>query len=117
MIDYIVPGFNQGFIVIPNSMTVAQGEIATFNCQHHNADTIGWRVDNSYRLPSSAFGRTLLLPDGGVLYILTINGLSEYNMTRIECVAITNGEHEHISPIAYLYVQGDNFINFYSILC
>ena len=88
--------FSQGFIVTPNSLTVVEGETANYECQHHSADSIGWRINQSYQLPMSTSGRTVSSPNGGIIYILTIEAISEYNTTRIECVA-------------YLYIQGDNY--------
>ena len=83
--------------------------MAVFQCQHESADIIGWRINQSHRLPSNSSGYSENLADGGIVYMLAVVALSEYNETAIRCVAISHhGDQEQVSPVAYMFVQGDN---------
>ena len=111
-----------GFSKSPSSQSVCEGELARFQCQHPFATAIGWRVNGSYvgtgsRLPSNI---TLDRDDSdGRLDTLSIVGVSSYNGTEIECIAIFPNRSRIISPPAFL--QGNDActptrnINFYYI--
>ena len=101
-------GQNQGFIHIPTSLTVVEGETAVFQCQHQTADIIGWRINQSNQLPANFSGNSQSLPDGGNLYMLSTKAMTKNNNTRIQCVAIRYFVASYVSPEAHLHVQGDS---------
>ena len=99
---------------------VAQRQQAVFNCQHSTAHSIGWTLNDIPLLDTSLVGveaRSTSLP-GGVLNTLTVQALSEYNMTRIECVAtfFFDDSSPDITEEVTLTIQGGVCTN-YDIMC
>ena len=88
---------------------------ATFYCQHPNATSITWRVNETLfrdlkpELNIHFSGRN---NDYGILHILTIPALSIYNGTTVECVAtdiigaVSNNDVVLSSPSVTLLIQG-----------
>lgn len=98
------------FIVVPSPLVLAvEQKIATFNCQHHTADAIGWKVNGTgpaldvINIPNITIDR-LLLHGNDFLYTLIIGTLLEYNQTIIECVAIffDGREQQSTAPVTLL---------------
>ena len=104
------------FLLPPTSVTQAEGVIATFHCQHLQADNIVWRVNgtglNQLNSKEIVPGATSLSDGMGGLIntaVLSITALPSYNGTNVTCIAILlNGTPESSSP-ANLTVQGDIF--------
>ena len=96
----------------PTGLTVAQGQVATFHCQHSTADVIGWRLnDTALNGHDSSFVRSVASStshsDGVIRYTLTIAALPEYNQTEIECVALfLDGSPVEYTDTVILTIQG-----------
>ena len=85
-------------------MIQAEGVVATFLCQHPQADNINWRLNGTglNRLNPRPSGIRV----GEIGDLLNITALSGYNNTEVRCVALLlNGTTELSSPV-YLTVQG-----------
>ena len=96
-------------MITPAQRTVAQKQIARFDCQHSTADAIGWRLNGTTFLDRSLQGVSASSTSlaGGVLNTLTIVALPDYNQTSIECVAFFDtGSPIEVTDIIMLTVQG-----------
>lgn len=91
--------------------TVAQGQEATFHCQHSTADAVVWKLnDIALNSHNSSFVGDIAVrtsySDGVSRNTLTLPALPKYNQTRIECVAFSDGSAvEHIDTVI-LTIQG-----------
>ena len=100
------------FDTVPSPLTVAVEEgMATFYCQHSACDIIDWRVNGSSlnRLRSTmiVFSRSNSQAGDAQVYSLSIGTLLEYNMTRVECVAIFfDGSPPQFTSLVTLLIQG-----------
>ena len=91
------------FSEIPTSQVVSAGEEADFRCQYNGASFIGWTVNGSSNYPPDIF--TQNRQADGLLSVLIITALPEYNGTLVQCVAtIINGTSASVfsSPTALL---------------
>ena len=88
-------------------------EEVNFLCQHSTADGIGWKINetilNSISLPNITV-MSSPVPDGGILYEMTIVAHQIYNMTLFTCVAtfLDSGNSAVESLPAILLLQGNN---------
>ena len=89
-------------------MIVTLKERHTYRCNHSQADGIVWRVNGRVLIhPPNIATISESLPDGGVIYLLTIGGFTDHNGTTIHCEAIRDDETVIAkSPIAVFYIQG-----------
>ena len=92
-------------------MLVAPDTLATFRCRHENADTlIGWQVNGTsvgqLKNPN-VIPRTIRDESGHLVDILTIVALPKYNLTEVQCVAITISINTttEFTPVATLIIQ------------
>ena len=99
--------FTAQISIFPKNSTVLLGENGTFHCTAVNADTLIWRLkpatgfedeirllDTSRTVEDESYLKTLAA-DGIFIYgkqnndsyvsLLTINGSSEHNFTRVQC--------------------------------
>lgn len=98
---------------IPESVNVAVGERASFQCNHSSSDyTIAWRVNEtslSVLNLKTITSRGIPLSGSGYVYELTIQALAVYNQTSIECVVYFSSSGSSpvsVSPKAWMRVQG-----------
>ena len=95
--------FFKVFTEIPRTLNVTAGIQAMFRCQHSDADTLAWRVNNRSIRQSPLRG----LSQSQDRSTLTIIALPEYNGTLVECLALYfDGSPPDSAPPAYLIVEG-----------
>lgn len=93
------------FTVSPSTEIVPEGGTSRFECQHINADNIGWRINGSsishYSTPD------IVSSTNDVGKTLSIIARSQYNESRIECIAFFfDGRLPQTSIAVKLIVQG-----------
>lgn len=100
-----------GFTETPQPKNVSSGEIATFQCQHSTADSIGWKLNgtllNVYTPPNTTV-ISYPLSNGDIVFRLIITAFQHYNTTQIVCIAIfpTEGLGAVESTPVTLLIQG-----------
>ena len=100
--------------MVPASLNVSVGEIATFRCQHSDSNTADWNVNGTllrdYHPPNITKRRISF--SGVTIHELSIQAYSIYNKTIVECVAFIfsdNSRQHHTiqrTPPARLLIQG-----------
>ena len=83
------------------------GQQAVFRCHHSTARFIDWNINGSLLPfpvpPPGIFPSTTRDGDGTLVDILTILARSEYNGTRVQCVAVfRDGSPNQFSPAVML---------------
>lgn len=97
----------------PQSVTVSDGEVATFNCSAH-AKYIDWRINGSPFRPNDGYITKSTIVQNETMNIrlstLCIRGMTMNNGSNITCLA-SIGNIAHQSENATLYVQGNNVLH------
>ena len=81
----------------------------------------GWRVNGTFSvdLPPAVHSDLEFLStrtdEGNILSKLTIAARTEYNNTRVQCIAVTLGGSSAESETAFLKIQGITYVSIYSI--
>ena len=105
-----------GFLLNPTSVTQADSAIATFLCQHPQADNVIWRVNGTglnqlNSKPGEIVPSATSLSDGmgGSINtaVLNITALPSFNGTEVTCLALLQNGITELSSPANLTVQGD----------
>ena len=95
------------FVIVPTEQTVAQGQEVVFHCQHSTAHVVSWRLNERF-IDSSFLGvatYTTSLPDG-ITSALTMEALSQYNTTRVECLTFFESSLSVATDVVTLIIQG-----------
>ena len=96
-----------GFTVVPLSLNVTVGAIATFQCDYPRADTLFWLINGTTlrNLPSDLEGT---FRTNGRDTDLTVTALPVYNSSMIQCRAHFQDDSvdDIIAPAAILKIQG-----------
>ena len=101
--------YTTAFIEQPITILVAPGTQATFRCRHEHADIIGWEVNGTsvgqLKNPDVT-PRAIRDESGRLVNILMILALPEYNLTEVQCVAITiSSNTTELTPVATLIIR------------
>lgn len=87
---------------------------ATFECQHLENNDVYWRVNrtslNEYHPPGITAGAEVRNSEN--VRILSIEAISEYNGTVVDCVAVSSNKSEEISPQASMVIQGNSCVQY-----
>ena len=104
--------FLSDFLSVPSPpvLIVTMEERHVYMCNHSETINIFWRVNGS-RLNVEIFPieidvHTLQLPGGGRVYILTIGGRPDHNVTTIQCSARLSSGSEVMTPSVSFFMQG-----------
>jgi len=90
----------------PTDVVVHAGETAKFTCDVGNAPSASWKVNDEYARDSSSAiwaDITLDFVEANNTHVLAILAKPEYNMTKVQCVAVDDSEQVDSEP-ALLYI-------------
>ena len=91
-------------MIAPTSQSVNIGQTATFRCQHISAHVLYWRVNGLSigNTPPPGISRSTSVEENGIVHVLTISGIPEYNGTIVKCVAAYINGSSEVSPAVIL---------------
>lgn len=90
----------------PTDVVVHAGETALFTCDVGDASSASWKINNTsfVQLPSTVRADISWdYVEANNTYWLAILAKPEYNMTKVQCVAINDSKQVE-SEAAYLYI-------------
>ena len=105
------------FIEVPEALNVTIGMSAIFRCRHTDADFIGWSLNGTSlgRIPAPADIQVEVYSglDGILVHVLDIRAILVYNITEVQCVAISiDPSSSELTESVMLLIQGIMIIFF-----